>query len=352
MKNKELIKLIKEKASHIEIKNMSSEILSKVDKHAPYETIEPSKPRVFDFSLRKLLMPSLSAVLAVFVFFFVFGLFNTSVNVVAYNETIALSTLSSVTMIESKTETIDQTFTGVLLANDMMDPAKVESEIPKLETFFTWAEQLLVSDGSLLIHQEKSLLIGYQYQLTFQTNDLLDEVMDYEIYFNESVNKYKRTFILDGIIIAHEISYGFNAVANDRKGSITVTIKDDEGYEIEVTSFIKDYEQTYNYQQKYQGEIQEEVEFKWIREGSGKRIEMAFSGRSTNGNYQIRLEQHMMKIQYKIDNKTSEEGELDVEVIESEEGNFYGITVRVNGRKEFTYGNVARRRGNPGNGRN
>jgi hypothetical protein len=255
-------------------------------------------------------------------------------------------------MIETKTAVTSDTFTGILLENGPTEPSEVELEIPQLEKFFTWAEQLLVTDASLSIKKEKSLLMGYQYQLLFETTDLLDELMQYEVYFNESIHKRTRTFTLDGLIISNDVAYQFMATADDKEGEITVIITDDQGYEVEVTTSINALDQTYLYKQKYQGQLQEEVEFKWIHEGSIKRVEMNFSGRTTKGNYQISLEQYMMRIQYRIDNDTTEEGELDVELIESEEGNFYGITVRVNGRPEFTYGNVARRRGNPGNGRN
>ena len=352
MKKKDVINLIKEKAEKIEIKDFSAEILSRVKKESYMEEIEEVKQPKLSWNLRKWLLPSLSSVLAVFMFFLVFGLFSTPVDVYAYHETVALSTLSSVSMIESKADTIDQGFTGILLANDGEDPAKVESEIPNLETFFGWAEQLLSSDESLLLKQETSDLIGYQYKLSFETHDLLDDSIEYDIYFNQQIKKYGRTFSLDGIVMTDDQSFDFYAVANDRSGDIKVTIKDQNGYEIEVNSSIKASEQVYRYQQKFQGSLEEEVEFKWINEGLSKRIEMAFSGRNTKGNYQIHLEQHMMRIQYRIDNQTSEEGELDVEIIQNQEGNFYGITVRVNGRPEFTYGNVRRPRGNPGNGRN
>ncbi len=342
MKKKELINLIKDKADHVEIRNMSSEILSKVGK-AQFEEIKQPKT---EFNVRKWLFPSLSAILAVFMFFFVFGLFSTPINVDAYNETIALSTLSSITMIENNPEMKSDELTGVLLSNDGTEPSEIESEIPTLESFFTWAEQLLASDASLSIRKEKSPLVDYQYQLIFETNDLLNEQIQYGVYFNESIQKRTRTFTLEGLIISNDIPYQFMATADDQKGEMTVIITNREGAEIEVTSSIKDSDQTFRYKQKFQGEIQEEVEFKWIREGLDKRIDMAFSGRATRGNYQIRLEQNMMRIEYRIENQTTEEGELDVEIIESPEGNFYGITVRVNGRPEFSYGNVNRGRGN------
>ncbi|MBN2268561.1 MAG: hypothetical protein V3569_03130 [Acholeplasmataceae bacterium] len=348
MKKKELINLIKDKADHIEIRNMSSEILSKVGK-AQFEEIKQPK---IELNLKKWLFPSLSAVLAVFMFFFVFGLFSTPINVDAYNETIALSTLSSVTMIENNPEMKSNELTGVLLVDDGTEASEIESEIPTLETFFTWAEQLLASDESLSILKEKSPLADYQYQLIFETSDLLNEQLQYGVYFNESIQKRTRTFTLEGLIISNDIPYLFTATADDNKGEMTVMISDREGVEIEVTSSIKDSDQAFLYRQKFQGEIKEEVEFKWIREGLDKRIDMAFSGRTTRGNYQIRLEQNMMRIEYRIENDTTEEGELDVEIIENEEGNYYGITVRVAGRPAFTYGNVERGRPNAGFGRN
>ena len=167
--------------------------------------------------------------------------------------------------------------------------------------------------------------------IIFKTDD---EKIKISSVWNSLLYKYKKYHIVD-----------------DKNGEMVVTITDDQGYEIEVTSSIKDINQAYRYKQKYQGVIQEEVEFKWISEGLTKRIEMSFSGRATKGEYQISLDQQMMRIQYRIDNQVTEEGELDVEIIESEQGNFYGITVRVNGQPPFAYGNVERPRGNPRNPR-
>ena len=352
MKKKELLQFIKEKADHIEIKDMSSEILSKVNHNKTLEKVEPTRRSIFDFNLRKILLPALSTVLAVFMFFFVFGLFSTPINVSAYDQTIALSTLSSVTMIETQIEDLNQGYTGTFLSNGDEEPAKIEAEIDELERFFTWAEQLLMTGENLLIEKGQSSMMGYQYQMIFETTDLLDDMMEYTIHFNESINQNKKTFSLEGNIVAQDKSYEFVANANDRIGKITVTIKDDQGYEVELTSSIKDLDQPYIYRQRYQGELEEEVEFKWHHQGSNRSIEMAFSGRKIKGNYDIKLEDKMMRIQYRINQDTLEEGEIDVEVIKNEQGNFYGITIRVNGRPEFTKDNIPRHRGNPANGRN
>lgn len=355
MKKKELINLIKDKADQVEIKNLSFEILSKVESQQNQKMNEEIEPTKHALNLKGFLFPSLSTVLAVFLFFFAFGLFSTPMNVDAYSESIALSTLSSVTKIETNKALLDEGFTGILLANEDIDPAKIETEIPKLETFFTWAEQLLVSDDSLSLNLLPSTKSGYQYQLTFETNDLLDDITVYEIYFNQSIKKQQRTMTLEGLIISNDLTYDFLASVYDKKGEITVIIKDDEGYEIELMTSIRDSEKSYKFKEKYQGEIKEEVTFKWMNEGLNKEINMEFSGRAIRGNYQFRYEQAMMRVNYQINNQTSEQGEMDIEVIQNEQGNFYGITIRVTGRPEISYGNVQRGRGrpdNPGNGRN
>jgi hypothetical protein len=318
MNNKELKKLIKEKAQAIEIKDFSQDILNKFNQ-LPKETIEV-KDKKFKWMLHPIFQMSAITFVGLFIMMLIISPSPTVYAFEEQDQVFASSAVSSLAYLsQTSGELSNQTST--LLSSH------VESEIDDVMLFAELSERLL---SPMSLTRNKNVL-GYDYEITFETTDLLDESETYRLLFNES-KQSKNRYQYIGIIEIGELSYDFEAsVEFGQRYRFQFEIID--GNQMMVLNYVYRVD-SYVYQVKHYKDqiLTQTFEMKEFMINNQKHIMVGFKSEQAKGIYTFNVQeensQKQLKARFVIRNAEDEEGEM---IITPQSNALYQIEIRPNG---------------------
>jgi hypothetical protein len=310
MKKSELIKLIQEKASQIEIKDLSSSILERAQ-HLPIPVVQEKKSHFF--IKKPAFIMSLVTLTAVLIFFFMLSptppnyTFDDFDIVVANSSMTSISLLSATLDIELSTSeqlSSAQTLTNTYQANEQVD--RVLDYLGATESLLNNLEISKTENGN-----------NYQYHMQFSVIDLLDEVITYHIYYNQIMVKKNIEYQYQGLIIANEFEIQFAATAylgETNRFEFRIDHENQESVTINYQN--KNNQSIYQVERLTQNVSTQKVEMKHITINNEKQVMVNFIEGQTKGTYAFSKtminEKASMRVQYLIRGLEDEDGEITI----------------------------------------
>jgi hypothetical protein len=340
MNKKDLIKHIKTEASKVEVRNFSQEIIAKAQS-LPHETIAYKEPKR-KFYFNPIFQLSFVTIVGLFMMMFILQPTDPLYAFEEQDQVFASSAMTSLSYLDAN---INELSTSTSITLD----SYVSDELDDVMLFAELSERLL-SQYQITKSEQTGL---YQYQLTFETTDLLDESETYMISYNETkVSKNEYTY--QGEIALDDVSYPFTShiqkgVKNEFEFEI---IHDNHLIEVNYEYRGDAYLYEFNY---YKDQIlNQKFEMKELRIQEQKHMMVDFKNTS-KGIYTFFLHEanttKELRAQYRIRNGQIEDGELIITPNSSES---YQVEIKPNGMPPIMVERGRRphmQDNHPGNGR-
>ena len=310
MKKSELIQLIQEKASKIEVKDLSSSILERA-KHLPERVVQEKKSHFF---IKKpafiMSFVTLTAVLA-----FLFMLSPTSPNYTFDDLDLVLShsSMTSITLLSSTLDIDLSNSEQQLSAQSFVNNYQVDEQVDRVLEYLGATESLL---NTIEITKTENGN-NYQYHLQFTVIGLLDEVMTYHLYYNQLNVKKNIEYAYEGLIIVNEFEIQFRATAFLGENNRFEFRIDHENQESVVINYQdKNNQAIYQVERLTHNVSTQKVEMKHITINNEKQVMVNFIEGQTKGTYSfskaIINEKASIRIQYLIRGIEDEDGEITI----------------------------------------
>ncbi len=197
MNKKELITLIKTKASEVQIKDLTVSIMNRT-KHLPEkEVIESAKPK-FGFKSMYLALTGLLATVFILVIIYQMSPTPQPLNIDAFDESIAMSAISTASMMEASSE---ETATDINHQEQLIPPLlpslRIVDEAEYLSRYLGTMEKLLSSDEAFGLIKTDINDHEFSKMISFRTKDLLNVESTYHIRYNQ-ITQDENSFVLLG----------------------------------------------------------------------------------------------------------------------------------------------------------
>jgi len=315
MNKKNLVQLIKDKADDVVIKDYSQDILKKFHE-LPKESIKV-KEHKFKWMFHPIFQMSVVTFVGLFILMLVIS---PSPSVYAFEEQDQVFASSAVSSLAYLTQTPGD----LSESSSIMMSSLVEDEIDDVILFAELTERLL-SPMSL---QKNKNVLDYDYEITFNTTDLLNESETYRLLFNE-IKQSKHRYLYIGIIEVNETSFDFEATVElGVKNQFQFEIID--GNQTMVLNYLYRVD-SYVYQARYYKDqlLTQSFEMKEFMINNQKHVMVGFKNEQTKGIYTFRMNeennQKQLKAQFVIRNHQDEEGEM---IITTNSNAMYQIEIR------------------------
>lgn len=335
MNKKNLIALIKTKADEKQIPNFSAQIIEKVENQNVFVKQEVS---VIKKSHRlKPLYASLTTVFGLLILFLAFSVVRTNnVDLFAdsnFSDSVLLSTVATVNYIDqTEVLALEDRYT-ILIADEQNDDI-VEDQIDDVITYAGFMEVLLNNGDEYQKEIEKSDIDGYKKMITYRLNNLLDEEINYQLYYNESINLNKNTYQVEGLL-----KYGDNDYQIEIEGSF-----DERQYTLTYQHSVQDYIDI-NYQVENQNQklsimiyknnmLDQEIAIEY---DDYETATLSYMKGQTKGVYEFSIQTSDsikgMKVNYSIG--TSDSGSIDLNLSDDDQNN-YVLNIKPDNRASFS----------------
>lgn len=342
MKTKELLQLIKTKSQEVEIKDFSQAIIDKV-KYSPQheEQLIPAK-RKFRFQPYFIgLLTTMAAVLTFVIFY------QPGEEIIPQfediDQIIAFSALSTASLIEIAEDNLtDSSYTVLGFGNEDLPDPKIDTELIDVSRYMEIMEKLLSSDDDFELEKEVLTNSSYQMRMRFKTRDLVNEQVDYDVYYNRATLQNQNQFTLDGYVAIGDNSYDITAegFSNDANHLSMRAQKDASNY-IDMQYVKEESGYTFYVQITKENVVIEEVSLTVGVENGYKQVVLDFIEGSSTGAYTFRMvEEDMMKtirIGYYIAGTESESGVITVRVMMIMGEYRYAMLIKPDGKTAYLY---------------
>lgn len=357
MTNKEMKKLIKEKAMKVEVKDFSQEIMARA-KFLPEKKVEMIEQPKRSFNFKPLFTSFLFLMTTVFAVF----LFMDETTVPPVTETpvleniesaVALSSVLTTSLVNLLETELSATTAIPLRFGPIERNARIEDEITDVSKYLETIEKLYASNDDFEVIDEP-IVNGYQRRMRFRTKDLLNQTANYEMVYNQTYNKETKRFIITGEVKIGERTYPITAEGiKGEKGIIMTAKKDDSNY------VVLDYTEIdgihYYTVELIKNDLSIQKVSIQLSEVDGVKVAtLSFIEGESTGTYTFTIEQEnlvkIIRVEYAIDFEGDlEEGIITIRILTLNQTTMYAITVQPDGRLPFS---ITRGRYSPNMGMN
>jgi hypothetical protein len=309
LNKKELIKLIKEKAEQVEVKDFTESIIMKTQSFKPAQ-IEKTRPYIA-------LKPILTMTILVFALLFVSILAipylpEKPLEFDGFNEAIAISSLAAINL-------ANQTYTP--LTTETLSyyegSAYIDDEISQLTSYLMLVEQIVLSNK--LITSETQI-DRYRRLLSFDTNNLLNESQNYQLsmtYLYES--RRQDLFSIGGVIVSQDEVYNIEAVSSINNGQheLTLTLKIDLNNFITVKYYQDGQQHIYDVSLYVRNQLTKNLALIHRQNNDQQELFVHFIKGNTQGSYRFTQNDTELNAHYAIlRNGSRETGQMKIEVFD------------------------------------
>jgi hypothetical protein len=347
MNKKNLITLIKNKADEKEIPNFSAQIIEKVENQNVFVKEEVSvvkTPHRY-----KPLFASLTTVFGLLLLFLAFSVVRSNnVDLFAdsnFSDSVILSTIATVNYVEqTEVLALDDSYT-ILLANEQTDDL-VEDQIDDVIIYASFMEVLLNNGDDYQKEMESSDVDGYKKMITYRLNNLLDEEVLYQLYYNESINLNKNTYQVEGLLTYGNRDYQINIEGSFDEKQYTLTYQYNTQDRININYQVQNQTQKLSLMMFKNNVLDQEVEIEY---DDYETATLTYMSGQTKGTYQFAIETREnikgMRVNYIIGQ--SDSGFIDFNISDSNERN-YILNVNPDSRAPFSVEKDREDHGNQG----
>lgn len=343
MKQKELKRLLIEKANHVEIKDFSYDIIEKMKHKTPIDTMIMTQPKAY-FRMKPVLTFSLAILLIVMITWVIYPYFNedtpTRSIIMDVKDDIVLSSIQATSMIEI-VETELSVFDQTLRFGPPERDSKIRDEFKDIAKYLQTIEKLYGSNQSYDITDDIKDKPGNQRLMRFKTRDLVDHEDIYEFEYGQSVDPEKETYDIIGTIKKNERSFPVIISGHTTKKGFIMTVKRDELNYV-VMTFDEDTLKNYTIELFVLGVSIQKVTMTLAEIDREKVATLTFVEGSSSGNYTFRVIEEDRKKVISIDyalrfDDELETGNITIRMLTLPNRILYGILVKPDGRIPFTF---------------
>ncbi|BCR36424.1 hypothetical protein [Mariniplasma anaerobium] len=334
MNKKNLITLIKTKADEKQIPNFSAQIIEKVENQNVFVKQEVSiikKTNRF-----KPLYASLTTVFGLLILFLAFSVVRSNnVDLFAdsnFSDSVVLSTIATVNYIEqTEVLALDDSYT-ILLADEQTDDL-IEGQIDDVVSYAKFMEVLLNNGDDYQKEIEKSDIDGYEKMITYKLNNLSDEEMIYQLYYNEGINLNKNTYQVEGLLKYGDNDYQIAIEGSFDEKQYTLTYQHSEQNYIDVNYQVENQNQKLSIMVYKNNVLDQEVAIEYDDYESAT---LSYMKGQTKGTYQFEIETSDntkgMKVNYSIG--TSDSGSIEFGLSDDDQKG-YILNINPDNRESF-----------------
>lgn len=355
MRKKELLNLIKTKASEVEIKDLSQSILDKV------RLLPQEQPKVYEpvrqrrFSIKPIFAYTLTVTTALIAFLLLYSPSPSIPTISDVNSVMAFSAVSASSIAEYSIDTLSSEDSVNLatgyFALETTDAPLIDSEIDTVSNYLGMMERILNSDNNFDYVIDTTDPNGYQYHLSFTTKDLTDVETAYAFNYNRVDDVKNNVYTINGELSIGDMTYqvtGTSDIKNPHLFQLKIAV--DQSNYIEVSYELSDTVNRYQIGITENDVTVQAVNLEVKEMHQIRTVMMDFVQGNATGSYAFQLENEndnkMMRISYYIHNNISESGKIDVTVNQSGTDTNYVITITPKGRMPFV---ITPSRGRPDN---
>ena len=343
MKKKELLKLIKTKSQEVEIKDFSQNIIDRVKYLPHHEEQVVTAKRKFRFQPYFIGLLTTMAAIFAFVVFYQPGGEEIVPQFEDIDQIIAFSALSTASLIEIAEDNLTESSYSILgFGNEDNEDSKIDTEIIDVSRYMEIMEKLLSSDNDFDLEKEELTNSSYQMRMNFKTKDLVNQQVDYNVYYNRTPLQNQNQFTLNGYIEVGDNTYDITAegLSNDANHLSMRAAKDASNY-IDMQYVKEEFGYTFYVQITKDNVVIEEVSLTVGEENGYKQVVLDFIEGDSTGSYTFRIiEEDMVKtirIGYYIAGTESESGVITVRVMSMMNAYQYMMVIKPEGGTAYTY---------------
>ena len=331
MKNKDVIKMIKQKADEKQIIDVSMLIKEKL--HISQQVDEKPVTEKKRFNLKALyvsfslvLTASLVIVLTLLSGGNAIDLFDDS----TFSDQVILSAISTVELVDIDTELNTSDYSVMLLAlEDESD--YVENQIDEVLKYTEFMETFLNNPDQYQKEIKEVSYLGYKKMLSYEFSDMMGEKNLYEFYYHQEINKKTNAYQIKGLLVTDQANYELTVDGIVDDESFTITYQIDDTQKIHASYQKMDQEHQLILKRYQQDDIINESKISF---NNKEEATLTFIKGEAKGIYRFQMDETLpngkqMRINYKIDD--IDEGEIDL-TIEDNTNHQYIINIRPEGR--------------------
>jgi acyl-CoA thioesterase FadM len=310
MKKSELIKLIQEKASQIEVKDLSSSILERAQ-HLPIPVVQEKKSHFF--IKKPAFIMSLVTLTAVLIFLFMLSPTPPTYTFDDLDTVFANSSMTSISLLSATLDIDLSTSEQLSFAQTLSNTYQADEQVDQVLDYLGATESLL---NNLEISKTENGN-NYQYHMLFSVIDLLDEVITYHIYYNQVMTKKNIEYTYEGLIVVNEFEILFRApvfLGENNRFEFRIDHENQESVVINYQD--KNNQAIYQVERLTQNVSNQKVEMKHVTINNEKQVMVNFIEGQTIGTYSFSKtvinEKASMRVQYLIRGIVDEDGEITI----------------------------------------
>lgn len=332
MKNRDVKKIIREKAKKKSIPDVSFLIKEKLDMDYQYqeEIVTVKKP----FNLRPLYMSLAASMLVIFVIVLTLITPTPSVDLFAnsdFSDNVLLSAISTNELIEKNEINANYNFefkeiiASTSFTYNEQPNEYVEDELDEVMKYSSFIEIFFNNLEEFEKEIKKEKYLSFNKVITYQLNNLNRTMSEYKLHYKQNINKEEKTYLIDGLLVIDQKEYSLTITGNTLEDSFILTHLIDEDKTIQVL-----YEEG---QIKIKEYYQENSVNESIIDLKETEVKLSFIKGKNQGVYQFQMDKtnnkKRIRINYQIGN--SDQGELDFAVSE-DDNDEYEINIKPNDR--------------------
>lgn len=331
MRDKKVMKIIKQKADEKQIIDVSMLIKEKLNINQPLQEEQIKETKRFSFkalyvSFSLVLTASLVIVLTLLSGGQTIDLFDDS----TFSDQVILSAISTVELVDMETELNTNSSTFMLLA--LEDEADyVENQIDEVLKYTEFMETFLNNPDQYQKQIKAVSYLGYKKMLSYEFFDMTGETNLYEFYYQQEINTKTSTYHIKGLLVTDQASYELtiDGIVDEKAFTINYQINDEQKINARYQMINDEHQLVLKRFNKEQIINESKISFSNKEEAT-----LTFIKGEAKGIYRFQINDELpngkkMRINYKIDE--IDEGEIDL-VIEEGTDHQYVIDIRPEGR--------------------
>lgn len=265
------------------------------------------------------------------------------------------SLVSGASLLSSMTSTmeLDLNYNNLL---DNKNKWLIEDEVEDLTIYLTTIEKLIGSKDSIVINSnEVSDITKYEYKVSYQTLNLVNDPVDFEIYYNEKTIDITKTSI-NGIMISEGIEYSLEGIREIIDDETNIKFKAYQSDNLQnyvlVKQVIENNEQKFIYEIYEDQSLINKCEIKLENNEDDIVANLLYENNDSKSSYKFQRDYEegieLIKINYKIESLNKEEkGQIRVKVRHDTETDEYQYQYHINTNNQEK--DIVKERKNKGN---
>lgn len=355
MNNREVKKIIRQKADEKNIPNVSFLIKEKLDMAYEYQAEKVTVKK--RFNLRPLYMSLAASMLVIFIVVLTLITPTTETDLFAnsqFSDNVLLSAISTSELVYQNDESANNQKLLPILAststnyNLFLDHEEseelniyIEDEIDEVMKYSQFIEIFFNNLDEFEKEIKKEKYLNFNKVITYQLNNMNSTISEYKLYYKQNIDKETKTYNIVGLLVAGEKEYNLTITGKLKEDAFTITHRVNESKSVKVY-----YE---NSQIKIKEYLNEETVNESTIDLSETGVRLSFIKGKHQGVYEFQMHksnesEKRIRINYRIGN--SDEGEVDFSVSD-DDNNKYEVNIKPNDRPPSSIKKERKQKGRP-----